>query len=158
MGLRSLISNPLGFNKARYVQPTIASATPTAWTTANSPVTLFTVTGTILCRLYGVIGGTQFTSTAGTGTLAIGVASTTGVLIPATTANGTTNFIISAAWVDASPTVLGEVLSATQNPYTLVTGNILLTIATNNMTAGAVQLFLDWIPVTPGANVVSGSP
>jgi hypothetical protein len=148
---------PAGYNSSRYNQPTVASATPTAWTTANSPITLWTVTGTILCRCYGVVGATQITSTGGTGTLAVGVATATGLLLPATTANGTTNFVASAAWVDASPTVLGELLAATQSPYTLVTGNILLTIATNNMTAGAVQLFLDWIPVTAGATVVSGS-
>lgn len=147
-----------GYNSSRYNQPTVASATPTAWTTGNSPITLWTVTGTILARCYGVVGGTQVNSTGGTGTLAVGVATATGVLIPASTANGTTNFVANAAWVDASPTVLGEILAATQNPFTVITGNILLTIATNSMTAGAVQLFLDWIPVTAGATVVSGSP
>lgn len=150
--------NP-GYNTTRYHQPTIASATPTAWTTGNSPITLFTVTGSILARLYGVVGATQLTSTGGTGTLAIGVSGNTAVLLAQTTVNGTTNFIASASWVDNAPTVTAKILSATENPFTLVTANIILTIATNSMTAGAMDLYLDWMPV-PGtsATVVSGSP
>ncbi len=141
----------------RYNQPTVQSATPTAWTTGNSPITLYTVTGTILCRLYGVVGATAVTSTGATGTLSAGVAGNVAVLIPTTTANGT-NFVANTAWVDTAPTVTAKILGATMNPFTVVTGNIILTIATNSMTAGAVALYLDWLPVTAGATVVSGSP
>ncbi len=144
------------YNTTRYAQPTVQSATPTAWTTANSPITLYTVTGSILCRLRGVVGGTQLTSTAGTGTAAAGVATATTVLLPTTTANGTTNFVANAAWVDSTPAVLAEAEAAAT--WVLLTGNIILTIATNNMTAGAVNLYLDWVPVSAGATVVSGSP
>lgn len=145
-----------GYATSRYAQPTIASATPTAWTTANSPITLWTVTGSIRARVYGVVGATQFTSTAGTGTLAIGAAGATGAFIAATTANGTTNFVANAAWVDTTPTVVAELEA--QATWVVLTGNIILTIATNNMTAGAVNLYLDWLPVSAGATVVSGSP
>ena len=139
------------FNTTKYAQPTIQSATPTAWTTGNSPVTLFTVTGTVLARVYGVVGATPFTSTGGTGTLAVGVAGATGAFIAASTANGTTNFVANAAWVDATPTLTAEAIPATA--WTLVTGNIILTIATNSMTAGAVTMYCDWIPVSTGASV-----
>ena len=156
--------SPVGttYSTSRYAQPTIQSATPTAWTTGNSPITLWTITGTILCRLHGAVGATQFTSTAGTGTLAIGVAAATGSFIAATTANGTTNFIANAVWFDTAPTVtqkLWNVTSANPGAWTeLANTNIILTIATNSMTAGAVNLYLDWIPVSSGATVVSGSP
>jgi hypothetical protein len=40
----------------------------------------------------------------------------------------------------------------------ILTGNVILTIATNNMTAGAANLYMDWIPISAGATVVSGSP
>src|SRR3990167_6367725 len=107
------------YNTTRYAQPTIQSATPTAWTTGNSPITLWTVTGTIrILNVYGKVGATAFTSTAGTGTLAIGIAASTGQFLAATTANGTTNSI----------------------------------------PAGAVNLYIDWVPVSAGATVVSGSP
>ena len=151
---RGAVGGP-GYNQSTYTQPTIQSATPTAWTTANSPITLWTVTGTILARVYGVVGATAFTSTAGTGTLAIGVAGATGAFIAATTANVTTNFVANAAWIDTTPAVTAELMASAA--WVLCTGNIILTIATNNMTAGAVVLNLDWIPVTAGATVVSGA-
>ena len=140
-----------GYNTTTYTQPTLASATPVAWTTGNSPVTLFTITGSVLCRIYGKVGATQFTSTAGTGTLAVGITSNTVLFIAATTANGTTNFIANAIWLDASPTVLGEVLPTAA--WNIITGDIILTVATNSMTAGAVVMYCDWIPITAGANV-----
>lgn len=141
-----------GYNTTRYAQPTLASATPVAWTTGNSPVTLWTVTGTILARVYGVVGATAFTSTGGTGTLAVGVASNTGVFLAASTVNGTTNFIANSAWIDTTPTVLAEIMASAA--WTVSTGNIILTVATNSMTAGAVVMYCDWIPVTAGATVV----
>jgi hypothetical protein len=152
----STFSGVVDFNSPRlavYSQPTLALATPVAWTTGNSPVTLWTVTGTILCRVYGAVGATAFTSTAGTGTLAVGVAGATGAFIAATTANGTTNFIASAAWMDTAPTVTAKVLAAIPAAWVLCTGNIILTVATNSMTAGAVTMFCEWIPLTAGANV-----
>jgi hypothetical protein len=139
-----------------YTQPTLASATPVAWTTANSPVTIFTVTGSVICRVYGVVGATAFTSTGSTGTLALGISGTTGLFIAATTANGT-NFIANSVWIDTAPTVLGKALptlSATLNVL-LANANIILTVATNSMTAGAVVVYCDWFPVSAGASVAS---
>ena len=138
---------------AIYAQPTIASATPVAWTTANSPVTLFTVTGTVMCRVFGTVGATAFTSTAGTGTLALGVTGATGAFIAATTANNTTNFVANAAWVDTTPAVTAEAL-ASSSGWFLTTGDIILTIATNNMTAGAAHVYCQWIPVSTDGAVV----
>ena len=126
---------------------------PTAWTTANSPITLFTVTGAVLCRVYGVVGATPFASTASTGTLAIGITGTTGLLIAATTANGT-NLVANTPWFTTAPTILGIALSVEVLTYDMVNGaNIILTIATNNITAGAVVMYCDWIPVSAGATV-----
>lgn|SRR3990167_6665018 len=145
------------YNTTRYAQPTIQSATPTAWTTGNSPITLWTVTGTIrILNVYGKVGATAFTSTAGTGTLAIGIAASTGQFLAATTANGTTNFIANATWIDTTPALTSEILPTAV--HTIHSGNIILTIATNSMTAGAVNLYIDWVPVSAGATVVSGSP
>lgn len=140
-----------------YTQPTLASATPVAWTTANSGTTLFTVTGAVLCRVYGIVGATAFTSTGGTGTLAIGITGTTGLFIAATTANGTTNFIANSIWIDTAPTVTGKALPSLSNTLNvaLANTNVILTIATNNMTAGAVVLYCDWMAVSAGASVTS---
>lgn len=144
-----------GYNVTTYTQPTLASATPSAWTTGNSPLLLFTVTGTVRCRVYGVVGATQFTSTAGTGTLAIGVAGATSAFIAATTANGSTNFVANAEWMDNTPSVTAKLEA--QATWMICTGNIILTIATNSMTAGAVVMYCDWVPVTAGATVVQAA-
>lgn len=148
--------NP-GWYTSRYAQPTIASATPVAWTTGNSPITLWTVTGSILCRVYGVIGATAFTSTGGTGTLEIGVTAATATLVAQGTVSGGAQFPANAVWVDGTPTLRAEILTTSTAPWVLVNNNIILTVATNSMTAGAVNLYLDWIPVGT-ATVVSGSP
>ncbi len=143
-----------GFNRTTYTQPTVASATPTAWTTGNSPVALFTVTGTILCRTYGVVGATALTSTGATGTLSVGVAGNTACLLPVTTVSGGGQFLINGAWVDSTPTVTAKLLATATSPWVLLTGNIILTVATNSMTAGAIVMVCEWVAVTAGATVV----
>lgn len=142
------------YNTTIYTQPTVQSATPTAFTTANSPITLFTVTGAVLCRIYGV-ASTLLTSTANTGTLALGITGTTGLFIAATTANGSTNFIANSIWLDNAPTVLGKALPALSNTLNvaLSNANVILTVATNNMTAGGLVVYCDWIAVSAGATV-----
>lgn len=143
------------FRTNTYTQPTVASATPTAWTTGNSPVTLFTVTGAIMCRVFGVTGATALTSTGGTGTLAVGIPTSAGLFLATTTVNGTTNFVISSVWLDTTPTVLGEVLAGNALTWTLVNNSIIsLVIATNSMTAGAMSVYCQWVPVSAGATVV----
>ncbi len=140
-----------GYNTTKFAQPTVQSATPVAWTTANSPVALWTVTGSVLARVYGVVGGTAFASTATTGTLSVGVAGNVGVFLPTTTANGT-NLIANTAWVDNAPTVTAKIIASAA--WVVTTGNIILTVATNTMTAGAIVMYCDWIPITAGASVV----
>jgi hypothetical protein len=116
---------------------------------------LFTITGSVLCRVYGEIT-TLMASTGGTGTLAVGVAGTTGLYLAATTVNGT-NMILDSVWVDNAPTVKAKALAAinSQGGWILTrNANVILTIATNNMTGGGMNLYCDWIPVSAGASVV----
>src|SRR3954471_10900154 len=92
-----------GFNTAILTKADVTNGTGTvAWTTANTGLTLFTVTGAVLARVYGV-ASTLITSTAGTGTLAVGITASTGAFLAATTANGTTNFIANSIWVGTTP-------------------------------------------------------
>lgn len=141
-----------GFNSVTYTKADVTAAT--AWNTGTQ--TLFTVTGAVLCRVYGV-ASTLITSTAGTGTLAVGITATPTLYLGTTTANGTTNFIANSVWVDTAPTVLSKALAAinSQGGWVLASNsNIILTIATNNMTAGGMTLYCDWIPVSASATVV----
>ncbi len=141
-----------GFNTTLFSKPDVTAVT--AWTTGNSPVALWTVTGAVLARVYGVVTATGFTSTGATGTLSIGISGTVQLFLPTTTANGT-NLVASSVWLDSAPTVAGKVLSAVPLTWVLLNGaNIILTVATNSMTAGGITLFCDWIPVSAGATVV----
>lgn len=125
-----------------------------SWTTGHSPITLFSVTGLVMARVVGVVGDTQLTSTGGTGTAAIGVTGATGALIAATTANGTSNFVAHAVWVDTTPAVLAEAMPL-NGGWFLVNSDIILTIATNSFTAGNITLYCQFIPVSSDGLVVA---
>jgi hypothetical protein len=135
------------------IKPITAAAT--SFTTGASPVTLFTVTGPHLVRVFATIE-TGLTSTGGTGTLAIGVTGNTGALIAATTADGT-NFPTGSVWAgDTSPTVKCEALSNTSLNYALLYNtNIIATVATNSMTAGAMTFYCQFIPLIPTSSLVA---
>lgn len=145
---------------SEYQVPRVVSKAIAAWgtsfTTAASPVSLFTVTGNVKARVF-MVQTTAATSTASTGTVAIGVSGNTGGLLAAVTANGT-NFPTNAVWAgDTSPTLLGEALSGTCDTWFLV-GNgedIIATIATNNMTAGASTFYCEYIPLDSSSTVVA---
>jgi hypothetical protein len=117
--------------------------------TADSPKTMFTVTGQVL--IIGVVGITKVavTSTGGTGTLALGTTDQTGFLIPATTADATNFGSVGDVWVDATPTDNVDVVA--RSGAGIVVGNgadLVLTIATNNMTAGDIDLHVWYIPLS----------
>ncbi|SRR5581483_10886705 len=140
---------------ARIASKAIANAA-TALTTGLSPVTLFTVTGDVLARVFATIQ-TGLASTSSTGTLAVGVTGNTAVLLPATTADGT-NFPTGSAWTgDNSPTVKAEALSSAALNWTLIAGgaDIIATIATNSMTAGALTFYCQYVPLSADGAVAA---
>lgn len=128
----------------------------TAWTTGNSPITLFTVTGTVLCRVYGVVGSTALTSTGGLGTLQVGIAGSISLMLPLSAANGAAGqFAANAVWVGATPTALGAVPLLANLTWAFINGaNVILTVATASMTAGSITMYCDWVPISAGASVV----
>lgn len=123
-----------------------------AWTTANSPVTIFTVTGTVLITCAGVVT-TPLTSTSSTGTLALGVTGTTGGIIAATTVDGTKLHTANFVWGDATASSKIVALPATTGWFIVSGSNIILTVATNNMTAGGMDIYAMWLPLSAGATV-----
>jgi hypothetical protein len=131
----------------------IASAAASL-TTDPSPVTLFTVTGDVLARVFATIQ-TGLTSTGATGTLAVGVTGNTGAFLAATTADGT-NFPTGSVWAgDTSPTVKSEVLTGTSLNWAPINNtNIIATVATNSMSAGAITFYCEWRPLSANGLVV----
>jgi hypothetical protein len=131
----------------------IASAAASL-TTGASPVNLFLVTGDVLARVFATIQ-TALTSTGATGTLAVGVTGNTASFLPVTTADGT-NFAINSVWAgDNSPTLRSETLSVTALNWAPINNtNIICTVATNSMTAGAISFYCEWRPLSATSLVV----
>jgi hypothetical protein len=131
----------------------IASAAASL-TTGASPVTLFTVTGDVLARVFATIQ-TAITSTGATGTLAVGVTGNTASFLPVTTADGT-NFPSNSVWAgDNSPSLRSEALSAAALNWAPINKtSIIATVATNSMSAGAITFYCEWRPLSANGLVV----
>ena len=120
------------------------SITYVATTTgATGPTTLFTVTGVVVARVFGIVSGANLT---GTGTLEVGIAGNTASLIAQTTG---TNLDIGHIWIDNSPATVELLPSAS----ILSNTNIIQTIAGNTITAGTITYYCLWSPITTDGNV-----
>ncbi len=157
-------------NVTQSVSKAIASASATL-TTGNSPVTLFTVTGVVAMRTLATVG-TGLTSTGSTGTLSVGVTGSVDVLLKAMTANGT-KLPTGAMWAGGSTpgsandgvnkaegygpgTPAAATALGNQSGWVAVNNtNVICTIATNSMTAGAITFYCEWYPISSGATVVA---
>jgi len=116
----------------------------------NATFTLFTVTGDVLVRIFGVCT----TTIVGAGTLEVGVEGNVAGLI-ARIADAT-DLVANEIWNDASPTEVGVgLLASVLGPYLIVNGNnIIETVGTADLTAGQVYYVCLWKPVTNGSNLV----
>lgn len=124
-------------------------------TTGASPYTLFSVDGDVIARVFATVQ-TLMVSTSNNGTLAIGVTGNTGSFLAATTVDGT-NFVAGAVWAgDTSPTVKSEVFSSCALNWAPIAGgaDILATIATNSLTAGAITFYCQYIPLSIASRVI----
>lgn len=138
-------------NIATFVKPDVTVAGSSgAWTTANSPITIATVTGQIRVRAWGIVT-TALNSTAGTGTLALGVSGTTNLFAGSSTVNGATTMLLNSVWGSLSGT--GPASPQTQSGQWVVmnSGAIILTVGTNNMTAGGMTINFEWYPAVAGS-------
>lgn len=112
--------------------------------------TLFTVTGDVLVRVFGVCS----TNIAGAGTMEVGVAGNTAGLI-AQIADAT-NLDAGEVWVDATPGVGVEAVTGT---FVVAGGaDIILTIGTADLTAGVVTFYCLWRPLSSDGNVTVTTP
>ena len=102
--------------------------------------TLFTVTGNVLASVFGVCD----TNIAGAGTMEVGVTGNTACLI-AQIANATT-LDDGDVWVDADTAVGAGLIP---HPSVINDGNdIILTIGTADLTAGVVDFYCLWRPLS----------
>ena len=117
---------------------TFAAAT----TGAIAAHTLFTVTGNILLTIFGVVD-TTITS-AGAPTIEVGVTGNTAALIAQSLAASLAD---GEVWVDGTLTRVG--VGAVPAMQVLNDGNdVILTVATATLTAGAIDFYCLWRPIS----------
>lgn len=126
-------------------------ATNNNYETADTPV-VWTVTGAVRIRCWARIV-TSLTSTSTSGSMELGTSSNTALLGVLEVADGTA-FQAGDYW-GHSGTSLGAGV-ALDDFVALNNGeDVQLTFATNNMTAGKVTFYCEWLPITPGSTVVA---
>ena len=117
-----------------------------ATTGAVGATTLFTVTGLVAVRVFGVVSGVDLT---GLGKLEVGIAANTAALLAQTTG---TDLDVGEIWIDNAPaTVEGlpgfSILKSDMN--------IIQTIGTDTITAGTITYYAFWVPLSDDGNVVA---
>jgi hypothetical protein len=122
----------------------------TATTGAVGAHTVFTVTGNVLVQCFGICD----TNLAGAGTIELGVAGNTAGLI-AQIADAT-DLDDGDIWVDATPAVGVEALPGA---FVLNDGaDIILTIGATAITAGVVDFYCLWRPLSSDGNITVTTP
>lgn len=117
-----------------------------ASTGATGATTLFTVTGVVAVRIFGVVSGTDVT---GSGTIEVGISGNTASLIAQTTG---TALDVGEIWIDNAPATV-ELLPGLS---ILAAGtDIIQTIATDTLTAGTLTYYCLWFPISSDGNVVA---
>lgn len=111
--------------------------------------TVFTVTGDVLVTVWGQCK----TNIAGAGTMEMGIVGNTAALI-AQIADAT-NLDAGENWIDATP----ETVSALPGTFIINNGaDIILTIGTADLTAGVVDFYCTFRPLSAGADVTVTVP
>ena len=113
--------------------------------------TLFTVTGDVLVRLWGVCTTLLAGASA---TLSVGVTDNTALLLALTTA---TDIDANEIWNDATPAI-GDTLANITGPFVIPNGlDIIETTATADITSGNVYYICLWRPVSVGLDAAGVS-
>lgn len=114
----------------------------------SDPYTLFTVTGPVLLEVTGFVD----TTLVGAATIEVGFAGATAQLL-AQVADAT-SLAAGEIWHDATPDAKFE--ASTVLVQQLVNDlDVIMTIGTANITAGAITFVAHWYPLSPNASVVA---
>ena len=116
----------------------------------SDPLTLFTITGDVVVRIFGVC--TVDLVSAGGGTVSVGVTGNTAGLIALTTG---TAIDANELWNDSTPAAGTDTLANILGPYLVVNGLAIAEyIGTADITAGNIYYICLWRPLTPGSKLV----
>lgn len=111
----------------------------------GDPATLFTVTGTVLMKIFALC---ETTLAGATATIEVGTAINTAGLIAQTTA---TNIAINEIWHDATPDASVE--ASTVVTERIVNQNVIQTVGTANITSGVIRYIAVWKPISLDGDV-----
>lgn len=115
---------------------------------ATGTVALFTVTGMIYAKVIGICN----VDLLGAATLEVGVTGSTALCL-AQIANATT---LDAGEIYADATAAAfKAVSDTVPPQNIITTSIFATVGTTNITAGQVDFYCIWRPISNDGNVVA---
>ncbi|KKN19517.1 hypothetical protein LCGC14_0945040 [marine sediment metagenome] len=115
--------------------------------------TIFTLTGDVLIQTFGICDVAL--ESGGVAKIELGVSGDTAAFIAQATA---TELIANEVWIDATPTLTKEILDPAAVPRTWIVANgqdVILTISAADLTAGDIDFYALWRPLSPGASVVA---
>lgn len=118
---------------------------------AQGALTMFAVTGTVLAQVFGVCQTDM--NSLGAATIEVGISGNTAALIAQTTATDLDQY---ETWQDATPEANPGAVNLTGRTFVLTNGaDVILTIATADLTAGVIDLYCLWTPLSAGAKVTA---
>lgn len=119
-------------------------------TGAQAAYTQFTVTGEVFVHIFGLCT----TDLAGAAaTIELGIAGNTAALIAQTTAVDLDQY---ETWQDAVPEANPGVVDITGRSFVIANGaDVIMTIATADLTAGVIDFFCFWAPLSADGNVTA---
>jgi outer membrane cobalamin receptor len=121
-------------------------------TGAQAAYTIFTVTGNVY--LYGIFGVCKtLLDSGGAATIELGIEGNTAALIAQTVA---TELDADEIWQDAAPTANPAAVILLAHSFTVANGaDIILTIDTADLTAGEIDIYTWWLPLSTNGNVLA---
>ena len=120
----------------------------TAGSGAVGTIDLFTITGMVYAKVVGICN----TDLAGAATLEVGVTGSTALCL-AQIANATT---LNAGEIYADATAAAfKVVSDTVPPQNILTTSIFATVGATNITAGQVDFYCIWRPISSDGNITA---
>lgn len=141
---------------------TFAGATANAWGNDGGTLdgaAIFTVTGLVFAKLIAVCP-TGYDLTGANGTLSVGISGGTTIFMPVETA---TQIDGGQLWCNdagnGTSIIIGEEGTAAGNlpEYALCGTDIILTVATANVTGGQLDFYCIWRPISSDGNLVAST-
>lgn len=119
-----------------------------AGTGAIGSVVIATISG--LIEIIRIIPRCTTSLTGATATIALGTTANTTLFIGAATA---TSILTGKYWFDATTTVYDDLAIPALLKEVTIEGNIINTVATANLTAGVIDYYIEWRPLSSGATL-----